>query len=67
MWGIGHTVSLLLAGTVMIILRPDLPGYLAPALELGVAVMILALGVNLLFRITRHGGATLLSKTALKA
>jgi ABC-type nickel/cobalt efflux system permease component RcnA len=59
MWGIGHTASLLIAGVLIVFLRPQLPDYLAPALEFGVAAMILGLGLNLLLRIIRRGRAEL--------
>jgi high-affinity nickel-transport protein len=57
MWGVGHTASLLIAGVIMILLRPQLPPLLAPILELAVAVMIIVLGISLLIRMVRHGGA----------
>lgn len=58
MWGLGHTASLLLAGILVIGLRMELPPTAAPVLEFLVAVMIVGLGINLLVKIIRHGGAT---------
>jgi len=59
LWGLGHTASLLAAGIIIIVLRPELPASLAPSLELLVAVMIVFLGAGLLVKIARHGGATI--------
>lgn len=56
-WGMGHTASLFLVGVLVIVLRVQLPEGLTPALELGVASMIVVLGVNLLVKVVRHGGA----------
>lgn len=58
-WGLGHTAALLVAGLIIVLLRPELPETLAPILELLVAVMIVGLGIGLLVKIARHGGATL--------
>ena len=63
MWGLGHTASLLLAGVLVIGLRVQLPPEAAPFLEFLVAVMIVGLGINLLVKIIRHGGATLHAHT----
>ncbi len=56
-WGLGHTASLLIAGVVVIALHTEIPPRLAQGLELGVAVMLIVLGLNLLRTIRR--GATL--------
>jgi len=56
-WGLGHTASLLVGGVVVIALHAEIPPWLARGLELGVAVMLIVLGLNLLRTIRR--GATL--------
>lgn len=56
MWGLGHTVALLIAGIVVVLLRPRIPPIVSPILEACVAAMILALGVNLLLTARRRGG-----------
>ena len=45
-WGLGHTVSLMLAGAVLVLLRAEMPLRLAAAFELGVALMLIVLGVR---------------------
>src|SRR5689334_6736934 len=49
-WGVGHTASLLICGTSVLALRLRIPdGFVATA-EKGVAVMLVLLGVNALWR-----------------
>ena len=49
-WGLGHTASLTLVGFVVLILKLTIPPALARGMELGVALMIILLGGNLLWR-----------------
>ncbi|MGH7884541.1 MAG: sulfite exporter TauE/SafE family protein [Thermodesulfobacteriota bacterium] len=49
-WGIGHTVSLLVIGLIVIFFRFSIPPKLALLMEFGVAVMLVILGINILFR-----------------
>lgn len=49
-WGIGHTVSLLIIGLVVILLRFSIPPKLVSLMEFGVAVMLVILGINILYR-----------------
>jgi hypothetical protein len=49
-WGLGHTLSLSIAGLVVIGLKVTIPEWLSERLELGVAVMLVVLGANALFR-----------------
>ncbi|HEX6059224.1 MAG TPA: hypothetical protein VFZ11_09440 [Gemmatimonadaceae bacterium] len=51
LWGVGHTVPLLLLGGAIVALRVVVPPRLALALEFGVALMLVALGVA---NIVRH-------------
>jgi high-affinity nickel-transport protein len=44
-WGIGHTLTLLIAGMLVIVLNVGVPGRLATGLELLVAAMLIVLGV----------------------
>ena len=60
-WGAGHTLSLAIAGTAIILLKVTVSDRLSGALELGVAVMLVALGARVLyltwkekFRLHRH-------------
>ncbi len=55
MWGIGHTISLFVAGIVVIVLHIEIGERLAAALEFGVALMLIALGINALRKLMRGG------------
>lgn len=50
LWGIGHTVSLLVIGIIVLTLRVAIPERVSGWLELGVAVMIVCLGISALRR-----------------
>jgi hypothetical protein len=43
-WGIGHTLSLVLVGAVLVVLRAEMPPQVADLFELFVAVMLVGLG-----------------------
>lgn len=49
-WGLGHTLSLSIAGLIVIGLKVTIPEWLAERLELSVAAMLVVLGANALFR-----------------
>jgi ABC-type nickel/cobalt efflux system permease component RcnA len=49
LWGVGHTISLLIAGIVVILLRVAIPEYIATWLEFAVALMIIGLGTRILY------------------
>ncbi|MGH9946708.1 MAG: sulfite exporter TauE/SafE family protein [Pyrinomonadaceae bacterium] len=55
MWGIGHTISLLVVGIFVIVLRVEIGARLASALEFGVALMLIALGINALRKLISGG------------
>jgi sulfite exporter TauE/SafE len=48
-WGIGHTLTLLVAGLVVLLLRVNIPEGVALSLEFVVGVVLLALGVQILW------------------
>lgn len=50
MWGIGHSVSVLLVGGALVLLRLPMPARLALGLEFIVAIMLIVLGVRSLRR-----------------
>lgn len=52
-WGIGHTTSLLAVALVVIGLHMEIPALVSQLLELGVAVMLVGLGVRLLHAVVR--------------
>jgi ABC-type nickel/cobalt efflux system permease component RcnA len=54
LWGVGHTASLLLAGVAVILMRLEIGKYEKP-LEFCVALMLIGLGVNVLYKLARGG------------
>lgn len=54
LWGIGHTVSLLIAGVAVIFLNLNIEKYEKP-LEFCVALMLIGLGLNVLIKLARGG------------
>lgn len=55
LWGLGHSVSLFAGAVLVIGLHLEIPPQLSRALEFGVAVMLVGLGVNLLLTLRRGG------------
>ncbi|MBV9928610.1 MAG: sulfite exporter TauE/SafE family protein [Acidobacteria bacterium] len=53
LWGVGHTVSLLAAGVLVILLRVEIGKRTEMALEFCVALMLVALGANAVRRLRR--------------
>lgn len=49
-WGAGHTLSLAIAGSIVILLNVTVSDRLSGLLELGVAAMLVALGARVLYR-----------------
>jgi nickel/cobalt exporter len=54
LWGVGHTISLLIAGVAVILLHIEIGEKLALTLELGVALMLIALGINVIRKLLRR-------------
>ena len=54
-WGLGHTLSLVVVGALLIVLRKEMPAALTEVFELGVAVMLIALGVRAVLQAVRQG------------
>ncbi len=54
-WGIGHAASLVIAGLVMILLRVQIGEQTARGLEFCVALMLIGLGSNALWKLARGG------------
>jgi hypothetical protein len=50
MWGVGHSVSVLLVGGALVLFRLPMPARLALALEFAVALMLIVLGIRSLRR-----------------
>lgn len=54
LWGIGHTISLLIAGVAVVFLNLNIEKYEKP-LEFCVALMLIGLGLNVLIKLLRGG------------
>jgi high-affinity nickel permease len=57
-WGVGHSVSVLLVGGALVALRMPMPARVSLALEFGVALMLIGLGIATLIRRHRQHVAT---------
>ena len=53
-WGLGHTTTLLIVGTVIIALKVSIPEGLAPFFEAAVAFMLIGLGVQVIYSIRKN-------------
>jgi len=54
-WGVGHTLSLFVAGIIVIFLHLEISQRTSQILELAVGVMLIALGLNALRKLVRGG------------
>ena len=54
-WGLGHTSALVVAGAVLVALRAEMPTSAANVFELGVALMLVALGLRAIYSASRQG------------
>lgn len=55
LWGVGHTISLLVAGILVILLDIEISARAALSLEFCVGLMLVALGANALRKLARGG------------
>jgi hypothetical protein len=55
LWGLGHTAALLAVAVAVVALHTEIPPAVGQALELGVAAMLVGLGIGLLRRLTAGG------------
>jgi high-affinity nickel permease len=53
LWGIGHTVALLVVGLIVVALQIQIPHRITLAMEFAVAAMLVMLGVNVLWKLSR--------------
>ena len=54
-WGLGHTLTLVIVGAALIVLRLELPASVADLFEFAVAVMLVALGLRAIVQAARQG------------
>ncbi len=55
LWGIGHTISLLIAGGLIVLLHVEISDRISLALEFVVGLMLILLGANALRKLLRGG------------
>jgi hypothetical protein len=56
-WGLGHTLALVAGGTILVVLRAQVPPALTDAFELTVALMLVTLGLRSIQMAARQGPA----------
>ena len=49
-WGLGHTLTLLAAGTALVVLRAEMPAPVTMAFELGVVLMLVGFGARAIYQ-----------------
>src|SRR5439155_18411603 len=54
LWGLGHTASLFICGTIVLALRLSIPATFVATAETAVAIMLVLLGMNALWRAIRN-------------
>ena len=54
-WGLGHTLSLVVVGGVLVLLRAEMPARIADVFELCVALMLIGLGLRAIYLAARQG------------
>lgn len=54
-WGIGHTLTLLVVGVTLLLLKQEIPAGWQMSLEFAVGIMLVALGANSLYAYRRGG------------
>jgi ABC-type nickel/cobalt efflux system permease component RcnA len=54
-WGLGHTLSLVAVGAVLVVLRAEMPARVSDLFELFVAVMLIGLGLRAIVVAVREG------------
>ena len=55
LWGLGHTLSLVVVGVLVIVFHFEISEHVGKVLELCVGLMLIALGVNSLRKLSRGG------------
>ena len=56
-WGLGHTASLIVAGTALVVLRASMPPRATDLFEFFVALMLIGLGLRAIYLAARQGPA----------
>ncbi|MBI3399803.1 MAG: urease accessory protein [Acidobacteria bacterium] len=56
-WGLGHTLTLVIVGAALVILRAEMPARAADGFEFCVALMLIGLGLRAIYLAARQGPA----------
>ena len=56
-WGLGHTLTLVVVGAALVILRAEMPARAADGFEFCVALMLIGLGLRAIYLAARQGPA----------
>lgn len=56
-WGLGHTSALIIVGAVLVVLHVEMPARASDLVELGVALMLVGLGLRAIYFAARQGPA----------
>jgi high-affinity nickel-transport protein len=56
-WGLGHTSALIVVGTALVFLQAEMPASVSDTFELGVAIMLVGLGLRAIYFAARQGPA----------
>ena len=56
-WGLGHTLTLLVVGSVLLVLRAEMPPGSADVFEFAVALLLIGLGLRAIMQAARQGAA----------
>jgi hypothetical protein len=54
-WGLGHTLTLLLVGAALVLLRAEMPASVSDVFEFMVALMLVGLGLRAILQAARQG------------
>jgi len=54
-WGVGHTLSLVIVGASLVVLRAEMPARIADVFEMFVAIMLVGLGIRAIALAVRQG------------
>lgn len=56
-WGLGHTLTLVIVGAALVVLRAEMPARAADGFEFCVALMLIGLGLRAIYLAARQGPA----------
>ena len=57
-WGVGHTLTLLFAGALLLVMRTEMPAAATEAFELGLVLLLVGFGARAMYQGVWHVGAT---------